>query len=263
LNRVETLAKQVKPKIIFCGGTAYPRTWDYAGFATIAASIGAVLVADIAHIAGLIVAGAHPHPYPHATIVTTTTHKTLRGPRGGMVLCRAEHAKTVDAAVFPGLQGGPHMNTIAGVAVTLEKALQEDFKTHCRDVLANAKALAQGLLDRGAELVTGGTDNHMMVLDTVKSFGIDGRAAERALDRVAITVNKQIIPDDPNPPLRPSGIRLGTPAATTRGMGPDHMRQLAGWIDRALRNHEDREVLGEIRSEVEELCLSLPVPGLG
>ena len=206
---------------MLAGYTSYPRDYDYADFKRVADAVGALTMADVSHVGGLIAGGAMRNPFDYGfDIVTTTTHKTLRGPRGGMVLCREQHAKTVDAAVFPGLQGGPHMNTIAGVAVTLEKALQEDFRVHCREVLANAKALAQGLLDRGATLVTGGTDNHMMVLDTVKSFGIDGRAAERTLDPVAITINKQIIPDDPNPPLRPSGIRLGSPAATTRGLRP-------------------------------------------
>jgi glycine hydroxymethyltransferase len=262
-EELRRLALEHRPKLVLAGYTSYPRDYDYADFKKVADAVGALTMADVSHVGGLIAGGAMRNPFDHGfDLVTTTTHKTLRGPRGGMVLCRAEHAKTVDAAVFPGLQGGPHMNTIAGVAVTLQKALQEDWKVHCREVLANAKALAQGLLDRGAVLVTGGTDNHMMVLDTVKSFSIDGRAAERTLDRVAITVNKQIIPDDPNPPLRPSGIRLGSPAATTRGLGRAEMDRLAGWICDALRRPEDTALLEKLSAEVESLCLGYPVPGL-
>ncbi len=182
-DELRRLALEHRPKLVLAGYTSYPRDYDYADFKHVADAVGALTMADVSHVGGLIAGGAMRNPFDYGfDLVTTTTHKTLRGPRGGMVLCREQHAKTVDAAVFPGLQGGPHMNTIAGVAVTLEKALQEDFRVHCREVLANAKALAQGLLDRGATLVTGGTDNHMMVLDTVKSFGIDGRVAERTLD---------------------------------------------------------------------------------
>ncbi|HEX2464848.1 MAG TPA: serine hydroxymethyltransferase [Thermoanaerobaculia bacterium] len=262
-DELRRLALEHRPKLVLAGYTSYPRDYDYADFKRVADAVGALTMADVSHVGGLIAGGAMRNPFDYGfDLVTTTTHKTLRGPRGGMVLCREQHAKTVDAAVFPGLQGGPHMNTIAGVAVTLEKALQEDFRVHCREVLANAKALAQGLLERGATLVTGGTDNHMMVLDTVKSFGIDGRAAERTLDSVAITVNKQIIPDDPNPPLRPSGIRLGSPAATTRGFGRAEMDRLAGWICDALRRHQDAAFLTSLQREVETLCLAYPVPGL-
>jgi glycine hydroxymethyltransferase len=262
-DELRRLALEHRPKLVLAGYTSYPRDYDYADFKRVADTVGALTMADVSHVGGLIAGGAMRNPFDYGfDLVTTTTHKTLRGPRGGMVLCREQHAKTVDAAVFPGLQGGPHMNTIAGVAVTLEKALQEDFRVHCREVLANAKALAQGLLERGAALVTGGTDNHMMVLDTVKSFGIDGRAAERTLDSVAITVNKQIIPDDPNPPLRPSGIRLGSPAATTRGFGRAEMDRLAGWICDALRRHQDAAFLTSLQREVETLCLAYPVPGL-
>jgi glycine hydroxymethyltransferase len=262
-DELRRLAIEHRPKLVLAGYTSYPRDYDYADFKRVADAVGALTMADVSHVGGLIAGGAMRNPFDYGfDIVTTTTHKTMRGPRGGMVLCREQHAKTVDAAVFPGLQGGPHMNTIAGVAVTLEKALQEDFRVYARDVLANAKALAQSLLDRGAALVTGGTDNHMMVLDTVKSFGLDGRAAERTLDRVGITVNKQIIPDDPNPPLRPSGVRLGTPAATTRGLGKSDMDRLAGWICDALRASDDAAKLESVQSEVERLCLEYPVPGL-
>jgi glycine hydroxymethyltransferase len=262
-DELRRLALEHRPKLVLAGYTSYPRDYDYADFKRVADAVGALTMADVSHVGGLIAGGVMRNPFDYGfDLVTTTAHKTLRGPRAGMVLCRAEHAKTVDAAVFPGLQGGPHMNAIAGVAVTLEKALQEEFRLYAHDVLANAKSLAQGLLDRGAELVTGGTDNHMMVLDTVKSFGIDGRAAERALDRVAITVNKQIVPDDPNPPLRPSGIRLGSPAATTRGLGRPEMDRLAGWICDALRQADDAAVLASIARDVEAMCLAYPVPGL-
>ena len=220
-------------------------------------------MADVSHIGGLIAADVMRNPFDYGfDIVTTTVHKSLRGPRAGMVLCKKEFAKEIDKSVFPGLQGGPHMNAIAGVAITLGKALQPEFKQYGADVLANAKALAAGLVERGGELVTGGTDNHMMVLNTVASYGADGRAAERTLDEVSITTNKQIIPDDPNPPLRPSGIRIGTPAATTRGMDAEDMARLAGWMDAALRAAGDDGALKRIRDEVEEFCRGFPVPGL-
>jgi glycine hydroxymethyltransferase len=195
-------------------------------------------------------------------IVTTTTHKSLRGPRGGMVLCKKKFAKEIDKSVFPGLQGGPHMNAIAGIAITLGKALQPEFREYGAQVLRNAKTLAAALMEGGASLVTGGTDNHMMVLDTVASHGIDGRVAEETLDRIAITTNKQIIPDDPNPPLRPSGIRIGTPAATSRGMKEEEMVKLGGWIARALAEREDEGALSALCTEVEAFCSDFPVPGI-
>jgi len=195
-------------------------------------------------------------------VVTTTTHKSLRGPRGGLVLCRKKLAPAIDKSVFPGLQGGPHLHTIAGIAVTLKKAQGPAFRTCAVQVLRNAKTLAAELMARGGALVTGGTDNHMMVLDTASSFGLDGRAAEQVLDAVSITTNKQIIPDDPNPPLRPSGIRLGTPAATTRGMGEEEMRLLAGWMVGALRSPREHALLEQIRARVEQKCARFAVPGL-
>ena len=182
--------------------------------------------------------------------------------RGGIILCKREHAKAIDKSVFPGLQGGPHMNAVAGVAITLGKALEPEYREYCRQVLDNAQVLAGALIDNGGELITGGTDNHMMVVDTVKSFGINGRVAEETLDAVSITTNKQVIPDDPNPPLRPSGIRLGTPAATTRGMAGQEMKQLAGWIIEALRKHDDEQALETMKAEVEALCGQFPVPGI-
>ena len=262
-DELRRLALKTRPKIVLCGYTSYPRDYDYADFERVADEVGAITMADISHIGGLVAAGVMSNPFDHGfDVVTTTTHKSLRGPRGGLVLCRKEHARVLDRSVFPGLQGGPHMNVIAGVAVTLGKALEPEFAAYGRRVLANARALAAGLTARGTSLVTGGTDNHMMVMNTVESFGIDGREAEEVLDRVWITTNKQITPDDPNPPLRPSGIRIGTPAATTRGMDESHMDRLAGWMHRALSERESEAVLGEVAREVEALCTGLPVPGL-
>jgi len=256
-------ALETRPKILLCGYTSYPRDYDYAEFQSIADEVGAITMADVSHIGGLIAAGAMRNPFDYGfDIVTTTTHKSLRGPRGGMVLCKKKFASAIDKSVFPGLQGGPHMNAIAGIAITLGKAQQPEFRAYGAQVLENAKALAQGLLDRGCYLVTGGTDNHMLVLDTVQSFSIDGRVAEEPLDAVEITTNKQIIPDDPNPPLRPSGIRIGTPAATTRGMNEADMAKLAGWIADALAARSDAGALARLRADVEAFCHRFPVPGL-
>ena len=262
-DELRRLAIETRPQLVLCGYTSYPRDYDYADFRKIADEVGAPTMADVSHIGGLIAGGVMSNPFDHGfDVVTTTTHKSLRGPRGGMVLCKKKLASVIDKSVFPGLQGGPHMNTIAGVAVTLKKALEPEFKQYAAQVLRNAKALAAGLMDRGAQLITGGTDNHMMVLNTVESFGIDGKIAEQTLDRISITTNKQIIPDDPKPPLRPSGIRIGTPAATTRGMGEDDMRRLAGWIVDALKHWENEARLVSLRPEVEDFCLRFPVPGV-
>ena len=263
-DELRDMARKHRPKMIVCGYSSYPRDYDYADFKTIADEVGALTMADVSHIGGLIAAGAMRNPCDHDfDFVTTTTHKSLRGPRGGMILCKKAFRRDIDRSVFPGLQGGPHMNQVAGAAVTLGKALQPAFKEYARQVLANARTLAETLIGGGATLVTGGTDNHMMVLDCVASFGIDGRAAEEALDQVSITCNKQVIPDDPNPPLRPSGIRLGTPAATTRGMGKEEMERLGGWILQALRRHDDAAALARLKGEVEATCLKFPVPGIG
>jgi len=262
-DEVRRLAHETRPKIVLCGFTSYPRDYDYAEFKRIADEVGALTMADVSHVGGLIAAGVLANPFDAGfDVVTTTTHKSLRGPRGGMILCRKQHASAIDKSVFPGLQGGPHMHTIAGIAVTLAKAAQPEFRVYAQQVLRNARTLATELVARGATLVTGGTDNHMLVLDTVASFGLDGRRAEQTLDAVAITTNKQIVPDDPNPPLRPSGIRLGTPAATTRGMREDDMRRLAGWIADALGAPEDAALLAHVRRQVEEACARYPVPGL-
>ena len=256
-------AREHKPKMILCGYSSYPRDYDYREFKRVADDVGALTMADVSHIGGLIAGNAMSNPMDHGfDVMTTTGHKTLRGPRSGLILCRAEHRRKIDKAVFPGLQGGPHMNAVAALAITLGKALEPEFAVYARQVLTNAKVLAGELMNRGAELVTGGTDNHMMVLDTEKSFGIDGRVAEETLDKVSITVNKQLIPDDPRPPLRPSGIRLGSPAATTRGMEEAEMKLLAEWIVGALRRHGDDERLDAMRKDIEGFCLRFPVPGV-
>jgi len=262
-DELRRMARETRPKIVLCGYTSYPRDYDYAEFKRVADEVGAITMADVSHIGGLIAAGVMRNPFDAGfDVVTTTTHKSLRGPRGGLVLCRKRLAAAIDKSVFPGLQGGPHMHTIAGIAVTLKKAQQPAFRAYAAQVLRNAKTLAAELMAGGGALVTGGTDNHMMVLDTASSFGLDGREAEQVLDAVSITTNKQIIPDDPNPPLRPSGIRLGTPAATTRGMGEDEMRRLAAWMIEALRCPRDRPRLEQIRARVEQTCGRFPVPGL-
>ncbi len=256
-------AREHRPKMILCGYSSYPRDYDYREFKRVADDVGALTMADVSHIGGLIAGNAMANPLDHGfDVMTTTGHKTLRGPRSGLILSRAEHRRKIDKAVFPGLQGGPHMNAVAALAITLGKALEPEFAVYARQVLSNAKVLADELMSRGAELVTGGTENHMMVLDTQESFGIDGRIAEETLDKVSITVNKQLIPDDPLPPLRPSGIRLGSPAATTRGMEEAEMKLLAEWIMDALRRHRDEERLDAMRQDIERFCLRFPVPGV-
>jgi glycine hydroxymethyltransferase len=257
------LARAHRPKLVLCGTTSCPRQDDYAAFRRVADEVGALAMADISHVGGLVAAGALRNPFDFGfDVVTTTSHKSLRGPRGGMVLARREYAARIDASVFPGLQGGPHMNQVAALAAALGKAQRPEFRVYAAQVLRNAQALAAALLERGVHLVTGGTDTHMLVVDTEKSFGIDGRHAERALDDVGITVNKQLVPDDPNPPLRPSGIRLGTPAATTRGMKESEMRRLAGWIAAVLRHRRTGAEEQRLRGEVEALCRAFPAPGV-
>ena len=252
-----------KPKLVLCGYTSYPRDIDYKAFKDIADEVGALTMTDASHFGGLVAGGAMNNPFDFGfDVVTTTTHKSLRGPRGGMVLCTKALASKIDKSVFPGLQGGPHMNAVAAIAVTLLKAQSEEFKAYSQQVLVNAKTLAQSLMDQQATLITGGTDNHMMVVETTSSFGLDGRQAEEVLDKVYITTNKQIIPDDPNPPLRPSGIRIGTPAATTRGMVESDMQQLGQWIVTCLQNPEDEALLEETRESVKAFCERFPVPGI-
>ncbi len=262
-DKVRHDALATKPKLILCGYTSYPRDIEYEQFKAIADEVGALTMTDASHFGGLVAGGAMRNPFDFGfDIVTTTTHKSLRGPRGGMVLCKKSLASKIDKSVFPGLQGGPHMNAIAAIAVTLGKAQTDEFKTYAKQVLVNSKVLASALMDHQAKLVTGGTDNHMMVMDTVESFGLDGRQAEEVLDTINITTNKQIIPDDPNPPLRPSGIRIGTPAATTRGMKEGDMKRLADWIVLCLKNPEDEALLAKTRDEVQAFCEAFPVPGI-
>ncbi len=258
------VAKQTRPEMVLCGYSSYPRDYDYAAFKMVADEVGALTMADISHIGGLVAAGVMANPFDAGfDVITTTTHKSLRGPRGGLILTRKAHAKIIDAAVFPGLQGGPHMNNVAGAAITFKKAAEPEFRAYAVQILKNARALAAALTGRGVVLVTGGTDNHLLVIDTVASFGLDGRAAEEALDRIGITTNKQVIPDDPRPPLRPSGIRLGTPACTTRGMDEADMAALADWMTLVLRNPADDALTARIHAEVMALCRRHPVPGLG
>lgn len=258
LDQVRELALRERPKLIWCGGTAIPRTIDFAAFAQIAEEAGAVLAADVAHIAGLIVGGAHPSPAGHADVISTTTHKTLRGPRGAMLLSGELHAKALDRAVFPGLQGGPHDHTTAAIAVALHEAAQPGFADYARAIVANAIALADALSERGYDLVSGGTDNHLLLVD-LTAQGVTGRAAAEALEQAGLVCNYNAVPFDPRPPLDPSGIRLGTPAITTRGLTPSHMRDLARWIDEGVRA-KDAATLGRIRGEVVELAREFPPP---
>ena len=257
------VAKTTRPKIVLCGYSSYPRDYDYASFKAVADEVGALTMADISHIGGLVAAGVMRNPFDSGfDVVTTTTHKSLRGPRGGLILSKAAHAKKIDSSVFPGLQGGPHMNVIAGAAITFKKAAEPEFVEYAQATLRNAKALAAALLAEGVTLVTGGTDNHLLVIDTVASFGLDGQAAEVALDAIGLATNKQIIPDDARPPLRPSGLRLGTPACTTRGMNEDDMARIAKWIVTTLRRPEDASAIAATRAEVKAMCQGYPVPGI-
>ena len=263
LDEVRELALRERPKIVFCGGTAVPRTVDFAAFAEIAREVDAILVADISHIAGLIAGGAHPSPAEHADVVSTTTHKTLRGPRGAMLLCRAEHAKAIDKAVFPGLQGGPHNHTTAAIAVALREAATDDFRTYAHRVVANAKRLADELLARDFVLVSGGTDTHLLLIDLTRR-GVAGKVAAKALDRAGIVVNHNTVPFDPRSPFDPSGIRIGTPALTSRGLTEEHMAPIARWIDRVVTAAAtgDEDSVFAVRGEVREFLAAFPAPGL-
>ena len=257
-DELERLAKEQRPKLIVAGASAYPRIIDYARFRKIADEIGALFMVDMAHIAGLVAAGLHPSPVPYADFVTTTTHKTLRGPRGGMVLCRAEHAKTIDSKVFPGMQGGPLMHVIAAKAVALKEALSPEFKSYQQQIVTNARVLAQALMSQGFRLTSGGTDNHLMLVDLRKSE-LTGKVAQETLDRAHITVNKNAVPFDTRSPFVTSGIRIGTPAVTTRGMKEKEMEQIGDFIGRALNHVTDEQVLQTIAGEVGELCRKFPV----
>jgi glycine hydroxymethyltransferase len=261
LDEVRELALRERPKLVWCGGTAVPRTIDFAGFAQVAHEAGAVLAADIAHIAGLVAGGAHPSPAGHADVISTTTHKTLRGPRGAMLMTGPDHARAIDRAVFPGLQGGPHDHTTAAIAVALHEAAQPSFAAYADAIVANARTLADSLLERGFDLVSGGTDNHLLLVDlTGKEIG--GRPAAEALERAGIVCNYNAVPFDSRKPMDPSGIRLGTPAITTRGLGAEHMNDLARWIDEGVEaaRRDDEATLARIRADVAELARAFPPP---
>jgi glycine hydroxymethyltransferase len=259
-DEVRDLARKERPALLWAGGTAYSRLWDFAALAEIAREVGARYAVDMAHLAGLVAGGAHPSPFPHADVVTTTTHKTLRGPRGGMILCRTEHAPAIDRAVFPGLQGGPHMSTTAGIAVALHEAAQPDFRLYAASVVRNAQVLAEELSARGYHVVSGGTDNHLMLVD-LTAKGVPGKVAARALDRAGIELNYNSIPYDTRKPFDPSGIRLGSPAVTSRGMGVAEMRQIATWMDRVIAQPTD-DVADQVLGEVRELTGRFPAPGI-
>jgi glycine hydroxymethyltransferase len=258
-DQIASLAREHKPKLIVAGASAYPREIPHGKFAEIAREVGAKLMVDMAHYAGLVAAGIHDNPVPVADFVTSTTHKTLRGPRGGIAMCRAENAKALDRSVFPGQQGGPLMHVIAGKAVAFGEALKPDFKRYAKQVVENARTLAAALAAGGVKLVSGGTDNHLMLVD-VTPLGIGGKLAEETLDRCGITCNKNMIPFDERKPMDPSGIRLGTPALTTRGMGADEMKQVAAWILRVLKSPTDDKLVAATKAEVCELAEQFPVP---
>ncbi|HEY0870556.1 MAG TPA: serine hydroxymethyltransferase [Acidothermaceae bacterium] len=267
MDEVREIALRERPKIIFCGGTAIPRTIDFPAFAEIAREVDAVLVADIAHIAGLIAGGAHPSPVGHAGVVSTTTHKTLRGPRGAMLMCDEEYAKAIDKAVFPGLQGGPHDHTTAAIAVALHEAQQPSFREYAAAIVTNAKALAEELMARGFDLVSGGTDNHLILVDLTPQ-GVAGKPVAKALDRAGLVANYNTVPYDTRKPFDPSGIRLGTPAVTSRGMGVAEMRQIGAWIDEVVaavaKDDEDavNATTDRVEAQVRELTSDFPAPGL-
>lgn len=257
-DEIEKLAREHRPRLIIAGASAYPRIIDYGRFRKIADQVGAYLMVDMAHIAGLVAAGMHPSPVPYADFVTTTTHKTLRGPRGGLVLCRAEHAKTLDSKVFPGMQGGPLMHVIAAKAVALKEALAPEFKLYQQQIVKNAKVLADKLMSKGFRLVSEGTDNHLMLVD-LRQSELTGKVAQETLDKARITVNRNAVPFDTRSPFVTSGIRIGTPAVTTRGMKENEMELIADFIVRALNHVGDEAVLGKIADEVRQLCQKFPV----
>jgi len=259
-GKVRDQAMEVRPKAIIVGASAYPRIIDFEAFGEIARESGARMIVDMAHIAGLVASGHHPNPVPFSDVVTSTTHKTLRGPRGGLILCREEHAKAVDKQIFPGIQGGPLMHVIAGKAVAFAEALQPEFKQYSGRVIANAQALAAALMEKGFDLVSGGTDNHLLLVD-LRNKGITGKDAEKALDRAGITVNKNTVPGETASPFVTSGVRIGTPALTTRGLGEDEMRTIAGFIDRVIANAADEAMLARVRAEIRELCGRFPLYG--
>jgi len=267
MDQVREIAVRERPKLIFCGGTAIPRIIDFPAFAEIAREVDAVLVADIAHIAGLIAGGAHPSPAGYAGVISTTTHKTLRGPRGAMLMCDEQYAKAIDKAVFPGLQGGPHNHTTAAIAVALHEAQQPSFRDYAAAIVTNAQALAEELSSRGYDLVSGGTDNHLILIDLTPQ-GVAGKPVAKALDRAGLVVNYNTVPYDPRKPFDPSGIRIGTPAITSRGMGVSEMRQIGAWFDEVVaavaKNDEDtvNATTDRVEAQVRELTADFPAPGL-
>lgn len=261
MEEVRKIALREKPKMIVAGYSAYSREIEWEKFKSIADEVGAFTFADIAHTAGLIAAEEMANPVPIFDVVTTTTHKTLRGPRGAIILCKEEHAKKIDKAVFPGMQGGPHDHITAAKAVAFKEALAPEFKEYAKQVIKNARLLAAELMDLGYSIISGGTDNHLMVLD-MSSHGLSGKEAEIVFDRIGISVSRSTIPNDPNPPMNPSGVRLGTAAITTRGMKEEEMKKIAVWLDSAIKNRENIEVLDSIRKEVKNLCLDFPIPSV-
>jgi glycine hydroxymethyltransferase len=263
MDQVRELALAERPKLIFCGGTAIPRTIDFDAFAAVAKEVDAILCADIAHIAGLVAGGAHPSASEHADVISTTTHKTLRGPRGAMLMTKEEHASAIDRAIFPGLQGGPHNHTTAAIAVALHEAATQEFSAYAHQIVTNAKALAEALAERGFDLVSGGTDNHLILLDLTNK-GIGGKPAAQALDRAGLETNYNTVPYDPRKPFDPSGLRIGTPAVTTRGLTAEHMEPIAGWMDAAIEaaKGEDEAAIEGIAAEVREFTAGFPIPGV-
>ncbi|MDC0074335.1 serine hydroxymethyltransferase [Alphaproteobacteria bacterium] len=262
-DEVRNLAIKYRPKIVLCGHSSYPKDLNYSKFKEIADEIGALTMADVSHIGGWIASNHLNNPMDSGfDFMTTTTHKSMRGPRGGLILCKKEHAKKIDSSIFPGLQGGPHMNQVASTAVTMKKALSNEFKVYAEQVLNNAKKLSDTLIKEGFELITGGTENHLMVIDTIKSVNIDGKRSEELLDEVGITTNKQIIPDDPNPPLKPSGIRIGTPAITSRGMKEDDMVNIGQWIALILKNSDNNSIKKRTAIEVRNFSEAFILPGI-
>jgi glycine hydroxymethyltransferase len=261
MDEVRALAREHKPKLLWCGTTAYPRILDFAAFRSVADEVGAKLVVDMAHIAGLVCGGQHPSPVGIADVVTSTTHKTFRGPRGGMIMCKKEHAAAIDKAVFPGLQGGPHNHVTAGIAVAANEAARPEFKAYAQAIVENARTLGAALAERGFGVITGGTDNHLLLLD-VTSKGVTGKQLAQALDRAGIVLNYNTVPFDPRKPFDPSGVRLGTPSVTSRGMGKDVMLRIAEWMDRVTAKPGDDAELAKVAAEVKDVCAKYPAPGI-
>jgi glycine hydroxymethyltransferase len=261
MEKVREIALREKPKMIVAGYSAYSREIEWEKFKEIADEVDAFTFADIAHTAGLVAAGEMKNPVPFFDVISTTTHKTLRGPRGAMIMCKEKFAKQIDRAVFPGMQGGPHEHIIAAKAVAFGEALKPEFKEYAKEVIKNAKTLSEEMIKMGYRIISGGTDNHLMVVD-MGSIGLNGKETEEILDKVGISVSRSTIPNDPNPPMKPSGVRLGTPAITARGMKETEIKKIAGWIDKAIKNKEDESELNKIKEEVKNLCLSFPVPSI-